>query len=126
MRGVTPTEARAGGSSKESQPVHTGGRHFVSYPARASKRYGLTTTSAYILKQALWGSEFRRAARYPAVGRGPDPSPISASRDITDGSTAGCCGRGSRWRGVLCGGARDRFLRCVVQKRSSDPIKPGT
>jgi hypothetical protein len=48
-------EARAGGSSNESQPVHTGGRHFVSYPARTSERYGLTTTSAYILKQALWG-----------------------------------------------------------------------
>src|ERR1700722_6127578 len=46
-------EARAGGSSIESQPVHTGGRHFMSYPARTSERYGLTTTSAYILKQAL-------------------------------------------------------------------------
>src|ERR1019366_10183117 len=48
-------EARAGGSSNESQPVHTGGRHFVSYPARTSERYGLTTTSAYILKQAHRG-----------------------------------------------------------------------
>jgi hypothetical protein len=27
----------------------------VSYPARTSERYGLTTTSAYILKQALSG-----------------------------------------------------------------------
>ena len=48
-------EARAGGSSYESQSVHTDGRHFVSYPARTSERYGLTTTSADILKQAPRG-----------------------------------------------------------------------
>src|ERR1019366_5555261 len=48
-------EARAGGASYESQSVHTDGRHFVSYPARTSERYGLTTTSADILKQALRG-----------------------------------------------------------------------
>jgi hypothetical protein len=48
-------EIHAGGSSFVGQPARAGGRHFESYPAGTSKRYGLTTTSADILKQALMG-----------------------------------------------------------------------
>jgi hypothetical protein len=44
----------------ESKPNGAGGRHFESYPARTSKRYGSPATPAGSLKQAPWGYSLGR------------------------------------------------------------------
>src|SRR5260370_11861374 len=49
------SETRTNRSSFGSQPAHADGRHFVSDPARDSRRYGTTATPALMLNQALRG-----------------------------------------------------------------------